>query len=246
MVQLKLFIYILLLLSIFFLAQLMGAIGPYVIFPIIIIASLFFFRWDRLEVPWGKGLWQGVSAAVLIMSAIFILGLVSEAIVIKGISLNLAVIASSGVLQILGSTGEELSFRGYILGTMQKDMGFLRAAVISSALFSAFHIPVLFTSGISPIQGAIIGISIFTGGMVLALLLKGYGLKAAIGFHIGWNFIQYQVLGLRFDSGIIDTASKKLEMLFGGEFGPEAGLVSVFFLAAFLWYLKRFKVGTLE
>ena len=125
-------------------------------------------------------------------------------------------------------------------------MGFSLAAVISSALFSAFHITSLFTSGISPVLGIIIGISIFTGGMVLALLVKGYGLQAAIGFHIGWNFIQYQVLGLRFDDGILDTASKKLEILFGGEFGPEAGLVSVFFLAVFLWYLKRFKVGTLE
>ena len=119
---------------------------------------------------------------------------------------------------------EELLARGYWLQNLADGLNLFWGVLFSSVLFSLGH---LMNPNVS--WTAVLG-------LVLAGLFLAYGylrtrqLWLPIGLHIGWNFFEgtifgFQVSGLTDMPGLIRQTVQGPELVTGGLFGPEAGLV---------------------
>lgn len=86
--------------------------------------------------------------------------------------------------------GEELAFRGQILGRLRERVGFGVAAALSSLLYAASHFRV---DGFGP--AAFVGLT-FLGLLLAGLVHRTGALWASIGFHAAWNITQSGVFGL--------------------------------------------------
>ena len=127
------------------------------------------------------------------------------------------------------------------------------AILVISLLFGYIHIrnpnATWFTAFGNALGGLMYGIA-FAGGKNLWL---------PIGMHYAWNFVQGPVLGFAVSGGqrasILTLQQHGLELLTGGEFGPEGGLVGMAFrfvvIALVLGYLylragRRGNIARLE
>jgi membrane protease YdiL (CAAX protease family) len=127
--------------------------------------------------------------------------------------------------------GEELAFRGQILGRLSERVGFQAAAVLSSLLYAGCHFRV---NGFGP--------AAFVGLVFLGLLLAGFvkrtgGLWVSIGFHSTWNITQSGVFGLsmldggRHGKALVALQQRGPTALVGAGSLPEGGLVMIAILA---------------
>ena len=132
---------------------------------------------------------------------------------------------------------EELRSRGYILtniaeGLSSKRMGqkvpILLALIISSSMFSLFHIG-------NPNITTLALLNIILAGIILgtAFVLTGQ-LALSIGLHIAWNFFQGPVFGFPVSgqsfagvASVIKIEQGGPEFWTGGAFGPEAGMIGI-------------------
>ena len=130
---------------------------------------------------------------------------------------------------------EEMLFRAYHLRNLAEGLNIswigprwalALALILSSAAFSLGHLanPNASWSGI---------INIFLAGFFLSagFLLTGE-MAIPIGLHIGWNFFQGNIFGFPVsgtDAGasVITIQQAGLDLLTGGKFGPEGGLVGL-------------------
>ncbi len=128
--------------------------------------------------------------------------------------------------------GEELAFRGQILGRLTDRVGFGHAALLSSLVYAGCHFGV---EGFS--------LSGFGGltflGLVLAGLVRRTGaLWASIGFHAAWNIAQGGVFGLSMldrygkGRGLLALEQRGRVVLVGAGFLTEGGLTTMTVLAA--------------
>ena len=118
---------------------------------------------------------------------------------------------------------EELLFRGYYLQNLKEGTGLTLALFLSSAVFALAHAG-NFSSSIASSLG------IFAAGYFLAYgWLRTRALWLPIGLHIGWNFFQGPVFGFAVSGtptpSIVVHSVEGPELLTGGGFGPEAGLI---------------------
>lgn len=121
---------------------------------------------------------------------------------------------------------EEAMFRGYLLATLARGIGFWPAAVVLGLLFGAAHAG---NPGETPIGLA----QVVTAAITFTLLLRLTGsLWASIGFHTGWDWTQSFVLGIP-DSGLMMqghllTASVAgPAWIGGGPTGPEGSVLAL-------------------
>jgi len=131
---------------------------------------------------------------------------------------------------------EELFSRGYQLKNVAEGLAGIRllgtkgaialATVLSAALFGYLHVK-------NPNATIISSFNIFLAGIFLALgLLLTGELAIPIGLHITWNFFQGQVFGfpvsgLESSLSVVAIVQGGNELITGGDFGPEAGLMGV-------------------
>jgi membrane protease YdiL (CAAX protease family) len=133
---------------------------------------------------------------------------------------------------------EEFFFRGYQLRNLAEGLcgrkigprlAIWTAWIFTSALFGVAHAA---NPNATPVAVA----NIFFAGFVLGLpyLLTGE-LAMAIGIHITWNLFQGPVFGFPVSGttphGIITLEQGGPELWTGGNFGPEAGLLTIISLA---------------
>ena len=131
---------------------------------------------------------------------------------------------------------EELIFRGYQIKNISEGLGGLigpRAAIlvawlITSSVFAIAHIPNPNSTLVSTTNIALAGLMLGAG-----FVLTGK-LAVPIGLHITWNLFQSSVFGFPV-SGLdpsratfIEVQQSGPEVWTGGEFGPEAGILTVF------------------
>lgn len=124
---------------------------------------------------------------------------------------------------------EELTFRGYIMQGLAKAWAMPVAIVVSSVLFGMVHL-------IDPNVQVLAILNVCTAGLFLALAyLVTRSLWLPAGIHIGWNLTEINVLGFpgsgHTESAILHTTVGGPELVTGGAFGPEGGLLG---LAAWL------------
>lgn len=136
---------------------------------------------------------------------------------------------------------EELRFRGVELSGLGTLMPSWAALVLSSAAFGAAHALNANASGLSiagnAVDGLVFGYTFLASG---AIWLPA-------GLHAAWNIVQGPILGLPvsgyLEGGLWHPTVSGPELLTGGAYGPEAGLLGLashVLVLALVWaYLRR-------
>jgi membrane protease YdiL (CAAX protease family) len=221
----------------------------------------------RLNTSWWVDLGFGVLLAASVITGIFLVELAAGWVTITGTySTNLygwtfpAAIILALVTFILMAASEELTARGYQIKNLAEGLN-LRSLGPKWAL----AIAILFTSvlfGLGHIVNPEATV-LSTFGLVLAGIFYGVTyvltgeLALPIGFHIAWNFFENSVFGFpvsgeHFGVSFISILQSGPNLWTGGEFGPEAGLLSIGghlfgLLAVVTWVrLRHGKVELLE
>lgn len=120
---------------------------------------------------------------------------------------------------------EELLTRGYHLQNLEDGINLPWAIIISSSIFGIMHL-----SNPNSDQKIMVALGIFFAGVFLAYAyVRTRQLWLPIGLHIGWNFFEgpvfgFPVSGLDAD-GLFIHVPNGPEIITGGAFGPEAGLI---------------------
>jgi hypothetical protein len=127
------------------------------------------------------------------------------------------------LLFTLVGISEELLSRGYHLQNIAEGLNLGWGVVLSSSVFAMLHLA-------NPNSNLFSSIGIFAAGIFLAYgWIRTRQLWLSIGLHLGWNLFEgtvfgFPVSGLRIESLIRQTTSGP-ELITGGGFGPEAGLI---------------------
>jgi len=180
---------------------------------------------------WGTG----IAAVNPLQSAdayttFFGLGPVSRAF---GITLHFLVVATIGVIQNCATTlGEEMGWRGFLVPELARRYSFTATAVLSGAIWAAWHVPIIVFAGYNAGTGWY-GLAVVVANMIglsfilTWLRLKSGSLWTGVILHASSNhFIQHF-----FDPMTAYTDRAKYIL---GEFGIGFTLV-VALLAAYFW-----------
>jgi membrane protease YdiL (CAAX protease family) len=143
----------------------------------------------------------------------------------------------------LVSWQEELLSRGYWLQNLSDGLNRSLGVLLSSAIFALAH---LFNPNLSWL--AFLGL--FLSGLFLAYgYLRTKQLWLPIGLHLGWNFFEGIVFGFpvsgNYTYQLVRQTTTGPELITGGAFGPEAGLILLPALllgtAGIYWYTMKRK-----
>lgn len=216
---------------------------PLFAYIILILLPIIYKKYDKENFVWGHRFFKGMYLGFILITLVFLTELASGLIRVEDLTPDVQSTLLGGiVLQGFVAMGEELPFRGYILPEISKKYGVWNAVFYSSLFFSVLHIPSVLTLGIGKENIIIMLFTITIAEILLALCYLYGGLSMSIGFHFTWNFFQYHVYSLRQDFGGILKITPERELITGGAFGPEAGLLGLFIvtlaLVIVLWWLR--------
>ena len=201
----------------------------------------------KLDKKMWLDLLAGIGITFLMMGLIYILMSLMGWITFEGFAWQTES-ASSVTLNLVGMLvvfilvgwNEELLSRGYQLQNLADGISLTWGVLISSAVFGILHLG-------NPNATWLSAAGIFLAGLFLA-----YGYVATkqlwlpIGLHIGWNFFEGVVFGFPVSGLDLFTLTRihvdGPELVTGGAFGPEAGLIVIPALvlgtALIYWYTK--------
>jgi uncharacterized protein len=167
---------------------------------------------------------------------------------IHGLSLHGAALAWSALAwlgaNLLVGLGEELLFRGYLLQTLWRSLGFWPAAILISVWFAADHY--FFKTG----ENVWDVITLLSLGLWLCYsVLRTGTLWMAVGYHVAFDYMQLFVIGTR--NGNVEPADHLLRASFqgpswvtGGVLGTEASFLMYPLIALMFLYVRwRFRSG---
>jgi len=150
---------------------------------------------------------------------------------------------------VVQASVEELLVRGYLLtnlaegaaGAIGNAASTVAATMLTGALFGVLH-------WTNPSATALSVANITLYGVLLGACYVLTGrLGIACGFHVAWNYTlslwDFPVSGLETGVALLGTRSTGPELVTGGSFGPEGGLVALPLLAlgvgALYWWVRR-------
>jgi uncharacterized protein len=127
---------------------------------------------------------------------------------------------------------EEIVFRGYLMINLAEGFAFLkkrRIALIASYLLISCVFGIMHAFNDNASAASILNIMVAGLMLGLGMLLTGR-IGLSIGLHITWNFFQgnvfgFPVSGSRTGISFIGISQSGNELLTGGSFGPEGGLI---------------------
>ncbi len=211
----------------------------YIMYLIVIFAVIFYFSKSLF---WGKKLAPGLLYGIALIGIVFLIEIIEGWVRIENINFNPLLFFSFFILQILVAAGEEISFRGNILQNLADETGIKTGIILSSFMFSAIHIPSFIYYGLDIQRLTIAFMVIGFLGAIASIIYLNYGLLSAMTFHFAWNFLQYNIFNLnRSGQGIMKTSYTGTNILTGGSFGPEAGVLGlVIVLLALLVLIKKY------
>lgn len=191
----------------------------------------------RIDRTWWLDLVFGLGLGAALMTLVFLTGYglgwyrVTGFVVAEGPFLPLFL--GFTALFIFVGVYEELLARGYLLTNVAEGTRILGewAAVVIAIVAASLVFGVLHAT--NPGASALSTASISLAGVMLALgyVLTGE-LGVPIGVHVTWNLFQGPVYGLGVSGlnvgvALVGTEPVGPELVTGGEFGPEAGLLGV-------------------
>ena len=174
----------------------------------------------------------GIGLGLLLMSLIFVISLLLGWIRIEQISgpdrslaNSLTALSAAVALQIAIAINEEVIFRGYVLQRLASGFGFGVAAIVSSILFALVHVT-------NPNASIFSALAITVPGLLLAAQWRVTGsLWMPIGFHFAWNVSEGIIFGFPLSGvtgpSLLKTVNQGPDLLLGGLFGPEGGLLGI-------------------
>ena len=217
------------------------------LFSFAFISLLVFFRVKVIEkrslssIGFNKNNWLkkyslGFLIGLVMMSIIVLILLLFGYITVEKNPIQpVGVSAISSVLVILfgwiiqGAT-EEIVTRGWLLNVLSTKYNIGVGLLISSTLFGLMHLT-------NPNVNYIAVINIILVGLFYGLyVIKTNDLWSVCGMHSAWNFAQgnifgFEVSGLDVSVGsLIDLNLVGNNVITGGAFGPEAGIIATFIL----------------
>lgn len=127
------------------------------------------------------------------------------------------------VIFALVSWQEELISRGYWLQNLSEGLNRSLGVLLSSAVFALAHV-------LNPNLSWLAFAGLFLAGLFLAYgYLRTKQLWLPIGLHLGWNFFEGTIFGFpvsgQYSYQLIRQSTSGSELITGGAFGPEAGLI---------------------
>lgn len=185
-----------------------------------------------------KGLILGFGMFILVLVIGMLLGQYSfEGFDFSSISLAVPYI----IVFIIQPFAEEIYTRGWIIPLFSKNYSVFVAILVSTLFFVVGHVG---NNGFNVV--AIINIILFS--ILLSILfLKVDNIWICGAFHSAWNFTQSYLFG--FNVSGIDTCSIAHfsqiapNILNGGIFGPEAGLIATFILLSVIIFIWKVDVN---
>ncbi len=143
------------------------------------------------------------------------------------------------VVFFVAAAAEELIFRGYPFQVLVEWLGPAFAVALSSAVFAGVH-------AFNPQVDGVALLNIGLAGVVLGgVYLRTRSLWTAIGLHWAWNWMMAAVFDLpvsgiaEFDVPGYDSVQTGPELLTGGAFGPEGGLLATLLVLPLIVWVYR-------
>lgn len=141
------------------------------------------------------------------------------------------------IIFILVGINEEL-FRGYCMTVLKQTKKSWIPIIVSSVIFALMH---SMNAGISLLAYT----NLFLFGISMAyLFMKTENLWMCIGYHITWNYFQGDVFGFLVSGNVTDSIytinTISPNIINGGSFGPEGGLVVTILLVITIFIIYRF------
>lgn len=194
-----------------------------------------------IDKKWRMDFYAGLSLGIILMTLIFGIEYSAGWITITEQSQFVGTDFIYGILYgvvlfLLVGFQEEMLVRGYMFKNISEGfninnnplLGIIISTLITSLLFGFAH-------AANPNATLISSLSICLAGIFLAVgyILTGR-LALPIGLHITWNFFQGYVFGFPVSGNSIPTSIINIqqggpEIITGGAFGPEAGLIGIVF-----------------
>lgn len=206
--------------------------------------TVYFLRIEAI--PWRSiGLRFNVKQAVqgfilggIFIALVFFIFILTDQVEVKQAPFNLRELGIISVFLFLAALSEELMFRAYFMNMMEKHLNKFWSIILSSILFSLFHI-------FNPNLSLIAMIEIFAAGVVMAY---AYAQTKSIWFvtvlHFSWNYAQtmlgFNVSGQDFYS-LYDFTMLKQNIITGGDFGFEGSIVSILVAIITFFILTQYK-----
>lgn len=203
-------------------------------------------RWSAYGLPlrraFGSLFWIGMAWGLLAMSCEVLLTYAAHGFSFHGFAVSGTEALRYGpewALTFLFVAGfEEILFRGYLLQTLSRGMGFWPAAVVLSFLFGAVHLQNMNEASFGALQAGL-------AGFVFCVTVYRTGtLWFAIGFHAAWDFGEtflYSVpdSGLLAKGHLLNTNVHGPWWITGGSVGPEGSIICTAVLLAVLGLVWR-------
>lgn len=195
-------------------------------------------RWRRAKIsPWKAiglkprrrtrvDVLVGLGIGVVAMCGVFAVELVLNLIQVEGLRTPRGTTVLWSLLLPPAVFFEELVFRGFMLNGLIALMEEQKAAVaIMAVLYGLVHAGNPGASALSIVGNAL-------GGVIYALAFLWSGsIWPGAGAHFAWDFVQGPLLGFPVSGtdmgGVVAQRSVARDLLTGGSYGPEAGLVGI-------------------
>jgi hypothetical protein len=194
------------------------------------------FQWNRGTARnLGLGLLGGVASAVLVM----VVPLISRAAAIVPLATsetNVRTLLYVTVMLFLGAAGEEMLFRGYGFQILLRGFGPYATILPVGVLFAALH-------ATNPHASALGLVNTAGFGMIFGYaFLRSRDLWLPIGLHFGWNLV-LPLFGANVSGITIRVTGFVLQwsagpVWSGGEYGPEASLLTSAVLFALFAFVR--------
>ncbi len=189
----------------------------------------------------------GIVIGVILIGVVAVIGIFSGAFEYKGISsFSIPMIIFYFLGYIIQGASEEILIHGYYMTSVARKSDTFYALFISSFVFALFHMG---NNGVNIVAF----INLFLFGLLMGLyILKRGNIWGICAIHSVWNFIQGTVMGLSVSgthkSSSIFTFEVKegYNLVTGGDFGPEGGLIVTLVLLIAVGLVKSLKTNKHE
>jgi membrane protease YdiL (CAAX protease family) len=208
----------------------------------------------------------GAGLALLLVGAVFLAELAAGWVTVRGIGAGALAALTVGLGRAVGvAVVEETIFRGALLSYLERPLGRVGAAAASSVVFALVH---AWNANATPlaIANLVVAGALFATAYLVArgfavpfaaeeakarglgqlAYVIGRGLPLPVGLHAGWNFFEGSVFGFPVSGSprdsVLEVTVGGPELLTGGAFGPEGGLLGLgatVLVGLVLWALRE-------